>query len=238
MLEAFGYEAPMAACGANGEVVPAYEEETQPEEVLISIRLLCSFLPAAFILLALVCVWRNPITREKQAAIAKLAAQARLERAAQQSETSSVTSTHSPRDVQALAEFISNSRGVSEQAVLDEMQKVYANVRFQEYKEREFDHRSSHVRFADADPSAPMPEKVVSKDDSGTLRSVGQSTSAASTAQPPSSVATSASKAAPALVVNDTLRPSLPATDSRFKIEAVEGEPAVCLDSEAAEASL
>mmetsp|Transcript_38189 Transcript_38189/g.88607 ORF Transcript_38189/g.88607 Transcript_38189/m.88607 type:complete len:313 (+) Transcript_38189:2-940(+) len=85
MLSFVGYQAPSSRCNWNGEEadLELVEDPRQPEIVLHFIRSLVSFVPAIFLLAALFCAWSFPITRSKQAAMAKMAAQARLERSAQ-----------------------------------------------------------------------------------------------------------------------------------------------------------
>jgi len=184
LLKILGYSAPSSSCQASitddslgvlaselaqsstgrvnieGEGLP-----DQPGGVLVAIQMMCSFIPAMFMLTAMALVWKFPITRAKQAAMAKLAAQARLERSTQQSETSSVTSTHSPRDLQALSDFLDEVNDVRESAVLDEMQKTYAEFRcqeHQEYQEQAFSpaRRPGASGDKQRSASAPAPRKI------------------------------------------------------------------------------
>merc|ERR1719401_3042301 len=83
----------------------------------------------------MVLVGRFPITREKQAALAKLAAQARLERQRQQSEASRVTSEQGPRDVQAVSDILDKVGEMGHENIADEMHKNYVNFRSREYQD-------------------------------------------------------------------------------------------------------
>jgi GPH family glycoside/pentoside/hexuronide:cation symporter len=159
ILKAGGYQAPEAGC--NKEPDKMMQEtlgipDIQPQLVVSLFRLLCGVIPASFILLAMVCVWYFPINRTQQLAMAKLAAQARLERCIAQSETSSVTSTHSPRDVKELSNFIKDfpNEKVEETGdkVLEAMTRELCDAKYLEYIEQYQGARQ--VTFEDEQPKS------------------------------------------------------------------------------------
>jgi len=161
ILKAAGYRAPQAVCGDESA---GNLPEEQPEVVLNFFRVLCGPLPALFFLAAMFFVWAYPNSRSKQLAMAKLAAQARLERLTEKSETSSVTSTHSPRDVKELSDLLDGpfqeDRG---EKALQAMAKEYTEVRFEEYTAQYQPTRMSKVRFEDG--IIPEKPETVSVDD-------------------------------------------------------------------------
>jgi len=142
LLKIVGYEAPELGCGHSQDLV----DEGQPENVIHFIRCLCSFVPAMFFAVAIALAWLFPSTRKQQATIAKLNAQARLERTSQSCGKLSGNTLHSPRDVQAVAEFISELGNQAEGEhgkVLDAMVYEYTDARSQQYHEQEFTSRIS-----------------------------------------------------------------------------------------------
>jgi len=141
-LKAVGYQAPQAVCSVEGTDIERNSDKLpdgQSESVLWFLKVFCGALPAAFIFMAMVCAWFYPITRTTHARIAKLAAQARLERLTQDSEISSVTSTHSPRDVQALTDFLNEPwtcvEEQREQQVGQAMTHEYTEAKYQGYQD-------------------------------------------------------------------------------------------------------
>lgn len=160
ILKAGGYRAPTVICGKEepSDLLP----DTQPEVVLNFLRVLCGPLPSIFFLGAMVFVWAFPISRSKQLAMAKLAAQARLERLTEKSETSSVTSTHSPRDVKELSDLVDGpfQEEIGTKA-LEAMIKEYTEVKFEEYVAQYQPARISQVHFEDGGRPEKMQEPAI-----------------------------------------------------------------------------
>jgi len=137
MLKTFGYVAPVASCGASAQETDEAGEQT--EMALLCIRLLCSFVPASFVLFAMILVWAFPITRQRQRAMATIAAEARKHRCALSDEGMDATvSIDSPRSMPALAAFLSEAV-VDETDVVSEMIRSFAAPITEEDPREEFE---------------------------------------------------------------------------------------------------
>jgi len=82
LLKTFGYVAPVASCGTPQAAAEADDMPEQSDMALLCIRLLCSLIPTSFVLIAIALVWAFPITRERQATMATIVAEARRHRIA------------------------------------------------------------------------------------------------------------------------------------------------------------
>jgi len=126
MLKAFGYTAPVATCGAEfSEKVDTLEEHAQTHEVLLCIRMLCSLVPALFMLVAIMCVWCFPITRRIQVENARLVALRRHKRATELAANPDPSDAPNPNDVM-------RSTATSEEPAADEMPADSADSRPQQ----------------------------------------------------------------------------------------------------------
>lgn len=76
-LKAAGYSSPQTTCSADGSETGL--PDSQPAEVVSTIRWLAGPIPASLVLVALLCSWRFPITRSSHSQSAEMAKQRRAE---------------------------------------------------------------------------------------------------------------------------------------------------------------